>query len=61
MSRGNAWVITVVAADVCWARATAAVLVREAGIPPRVAARWESVRREMSPAGLSRKLRATRN
>lgn len=44
-----------------WRKATAPALVRDAGIPPSVAARWAKVRREMSPAGLKRKLRDLRN
>jgi hypothetical protein len=40
-----------------WKRATAARMVREAGVPPRVAAEWQRIRREMSPKGLERKMR----
>lgn len=33
----------------------------ESGLPVKVAARWEKIRREMSPAGLKRKAREQRN
>lgn len=44
-----------------WRRATAASMVRLAGVPPRVAAEWQQIRREMSPAGLKRKMHEQRN
>ncbi len=44
-----------------WRRATAASMVREAGVPPKVAAEWQAIRRSMSPAGLSRKAQECRN
>ena len=53
--------ITVVDTIGKWHKATAAALLRDAGVPPGIAARWAKVRREMSPAGLRRKLAATRN
>lgn len=53
--------ITVVDTIGKWHKATAASLVRRAGVPPSVAARWAKVRREMSPAGLKRKLLAWKN
>lgn len=53
--------ITVVDGRGCWKKATAPALVRELGVPLRVAARWAKVRREMSPAGLKRKMREARN
>jgi uncharacterized protein (DUF2384 family) len=49
--------ITVVDTIGKWHKAPAADLVRRAGVPLRVAERWAKVRREMSPAGLKRKLR----
>jgi hypothetical protein len=55
------WVITVVAPDVKWSKATASALVKEAGLPLCAAMRWAIVRREMSPAGLKRKLASQRN
>lgn len=58
---GRDWVITVVDRNVVWRRATAAALVREAGASPQVAADWSRVRRQMSPAGLKRKLSEQRN
>lgn len=33
----------------------------DAGVPVSVAARWQRVRREMSPAGLKRKMQEARN
>jgi hypothetical protein len=36
-------------------------LVRQTRVPVGVAARWHRVRREMSPAGLKRKLSEQRN
>jgi hypothetical protein len=59
--RLRAWVITVVAPDVRWRTATARALVTEAGLPIGVAARWANVRKEMSPAGLTRKAQEQRN
>lgn len=53
--------ITVVDAVGKWHKATAADLVRRAGVPLAVAARWAKVRREMSPGGLKRKLKEQRN
>ncbi len=53
--------ITVVDGYGRWRKATAPALVREAGVPPQIAARWARVRRQMSPAGLKRKLAETRN
>jgi hypothetical protein len=54
------YIITV--ANGSWSRkCTATALVRQVGIPPRIAARWQQVRREMSPKGLARKIAATRN
>ena len=58
---GRDWVITVVDRNVSWRKATAAKLVSEAGASPQVAADWAKVRREMSPSGLTRKMKATRN
>lgn len=55
------YVITVVDQNVSWRKATAAALVKEVGASPKVAARWAEVRRQMSPAGLKRKIAATRN
>ncbi len=49
--------ITVVDTIGKWHKAPAADLVRRAGVPLNVATRWARVRREMSPAGLKRKLR----
>lgn len=42
-----------------WRHATAKTLVA-CGVPLPVAARWERVRREMSPRGLARKARENR-
>lgn len=53
--------ITVVDTIGKWHKAPAADLVRRAGVPLRVAERWARVRREMSPAGLKRKLKAQIN
>lgn len=53
--------ITVVDTIGKWHKAPAADLVRRAGVPLRVAERWAKVRREMSPAGLKRKLKAQIN
>lgn len=53
--------ITVVDIFGRWRHATAPALVRDAGVPPRIAARWAKVRREMSPAGLKKKIRAQVN
>jgi hypothetical protein len=44
-----------------WHKAPAADLVRRAGVPLTVAARWQKVRRQMSPAGLKKKAREQRN
>lgn len=33
----------------------------ESGLPPKVVARWQEVRRQMSPAGLKRKAKECRN
>lgn len=52
-----AYVIVVVDSHGKWRNATAGALVRRAGVPPIVAANWARVRRDMSPAGLKRKLR----
>lgn len=48
--------ITVVDMHGHWRKATAPALVRDAGVPPKIAARWAKVRRQMSPSGLKRKL-----
>lgn len=40
-----------------WRGASAGGLVREVGISPQMAAKWAKARREMSPAGLKRKLK----
>lgn len=53
--------ITVVDTIGKWHKAPAADLVRRAGVPLSVAERWAKVRREMSPAGLRRKLKAQVN
>lgn len=53
--------ITVVDTIGKWHKAPAADLVRRAGLSPALAARWAKVRREMSPAGLRRKLKAQVN
>ena len=53
--------ITVVDYRDVWRKATAPALVRDAGVPPSVAARWSKVRRGMSPAGLKRKANEARN
>lgn len=53
--------ITVVDTIGKWHKAPAADLVRRAGVPLSVATRWAKVRREMSPAGLRKKLKAQRN
>lgn len=55
------WVITVVDTNLNWRKATVARLVTDAGLPPRLAVRWGEIRRGMSPAGLRRKIRETRN
>lgn len=57
----DAWVITVVDPSVRWKRATAGALVREAGLPMRVAQRWRYVRRQLSPSGLKRALKSREN
>lgn len=44
-----------------WRRATASSMVRQAGVPPRIASEWQQIRREMSPAGLTRKLKQMAN
>jgi len=44
-----------------WKRPDGAKGLVRAGVPPTVAARWVRVRREMTPAGLRRKLKAQRN
>lgn len=53
--------ITVVDTVGKWHKAPAADLVRRAGVPLSVAQKWAKVRREMSPAGLKRKLKAQVN
>ena len=53
--------ITVVDRWGTWRKKNLISMVRDAGVPIAVAARWEKVRREMSPAGLKRKLTAQRN
>jgi hypothetical protein len=53
--------ITVVDTIGRWHKATAPALVRDAGVPPKVAAAWAKIRRQMSPAGLKRKAYETRN
>jgi hypothetical protein len=53
--------IVVVDENMNWKKATAPALVRDAGVPPRIAARWAKVRREMSPAGLKRKAKEWQN
>lgn len=53
--------ITVVDSKNRWHKATAPALVRDAGVPPRIAARWAKVRRQMSPSGLKRKMAEQRN
>jgi hypothetical protein len=53
--------IVVVDGNMNWRKATAPALVRDVGVPPKVAARWAKVRREMSPAGLRRKLKGSVN
>lgn len=58
---GRDYQITVVDTIGKWHRATEKALVRDAGVPPSVAARWAKVRREMSPSGLKKKLRAMVN
>lgn len=58
---GIEYQITVVDTIGKWHKATALALVRDAGVPPTVAARWAKVRREMSPAGLKRKLKGQVN
>lgn len=55
------YVIVTVDRSTSWRKATAAALVRDAGVPPSVAAKWQQVRREMSPAGLKRKLKDRAN
>jgi hypothetical protein len=44
-----------------WRHATAPNLVKLAGVPPKIAARWAAIRREMSPSGLKKKLKAQVN
>ena len=66
MARGDGvterdYQIVVVDGNMNWRKATAPALVRDAGVPPRIAARWAQVRREMSPAGLKRKMKVLRN
>ena len=53
--------ITVVDVYGKWQKLTAPVLVRDAGVPMSVAIRWAKVRREMSVAGLTKKLKAQVN
>ncbi len=53
--------ITVVDTIGKWQNAMAPSLVRDAGVPMSVAIRWAKVRREMSPAGLKRKLKGLAN
>ena len=55
------YIITVANGSCSWRGATASRLVRDMGVPSKVAARWERERRLMSPAGLARKLREQRN
>lgn len=55
------YLITVVDTIGKWHNAPAADLVRVCGVPLVIAARWEKVRREMSPAGLKRKAKAQVN
>lgn len=58
---GIEYEITVVDTINRWHKAPAADLVRRAGVPLSVANRWAKVRREMSPAGLKRELKARVN
>lgn len=51
------WLISVVDNIGKWHKATASGLVRDAGASPQMAAKWAKARREMSSAGLKKKLR----
>lgn len=51
------YIIVVVDTIGKWHNAPAPDLVRRAGVSLAVAAKWAQIRRQMSPAGLKRKLR----
>lgn len=55
------WIDVVNRNERLWKRPDGAKGLVRAGVPPSVAARWQKVRRTMTPKGLTRKLAERKN